>query len=171
MTTVHLADDIEREEGREHEAYPDPESALGKACAHAGLKMRDYRKLAGGRDLAGAPWTIGCGHTGPEVHPGLTWSDAQIDAALADDIQRAADSLDRALPWWRKLSDPREDVLVQMAFQMGVAGVQGFRNTLGFMRLGAFDRAAEGMLASLWAKQTPDRASRLAAQMRTGVRA
>jgi len=42
-----------------------------------------------------APWTIGVGHTGPEVHEGLEWTDAQVDAAYASDLGRrvAADSL------------------------------------------------------------------------------
>jgi len=45
-------------------AYPDPGSKDGK------------------------PWTIGWGHTGPEVVPGLTWSQAQADAAFVADISK-----------------------------------------------------------------------------------
>jgi lysozyme len=37
----------------------------------------------------GAPWTIGWGHTGPEVHPGLVWTQAQADAQLVKDMQSA----------------------------------------------------------------------------------
>lgn len=33
-------------------------------------------------------WTIGIGHTGPEVHRGLVWSDEQIKEAFAKDIER-----------------------------------------------------------------------------------
>ncbi|MBQ4675575.1 lysozyme [Aeromonas hydrophila] len=34
----------------------------------------------------GEPWTIGRGHTGPEVKPGLVWTQAQADAAFLVDI-------------------------------------------------------------------------------------
>lgn len=34
-------------------------------------------------------WTIGWGHTGPEVHEGLVWTQAQADAALVVDVQVA----------------------------------------------------------------------------------
>ncbi|MGL6378214.1 lysozyme [Aeromonas hydrophila] len=36
----------------------------------------------------GEPWTIGRGHTGPEVKPGLVWTQAQADAAFLVDIAR-----------------------------------------------------------------------------------
>lgn len=36
----------------------------------------------------GEPWTIGWGHTGPEVKPGLVWTQEQADAAFLVDIAR-----------------------------------------------------------------------------------
>jgi lysozyme len=36
-----------------------------------------------------SPWTIGYGHTGPEVHAGLVWTQAQADAALLADMAKA----------------------------------------------------------------------------------
>lgn len=36
-----------------------------------------------------APWTIGWGHTGPEVHPGLVWTQAQADAQLLTDMAKS----------------------------------------------------------------------------------
>jgi lysozyme len=144
MTTPHLAHAIEAEEGRRLHAYPDP--------------------LTGG-----APWTIGVGHTGPEVKQGLTWTDAQASAALDADIERACARLDQALPWWRDLNDPRQDVLAQMAFQIGVKGLLAFRRTLEAMRNHDYAAAAAGMRASLWARQTPARAERLARIMEAGA--
>ena len=55
-----------------------------------------------------------------------------------------------------------------MCFQMGVDGVDAFRNTLRFMEQGDYTKAATNMLASKWAKQTPVRAERHAKQMRSG---
>lgn len=41
----------------------------------------------GSRD--GNPWTIGWGHTGPEVRKGLVWTQAQCDAADLEDMREA----------------------------------------------------------------------------------
>ena len=169
MTSPRLAAAIEREEGRETCAYPDPLSPLGRACAARGLALRASVQLpAAEATLAGAPWTIGVGHTGSQVRAGLRWSDAEIDAALAGDIARACAGLDTAFPWWRSLDDARQDVLAQMAFQMGTGGLVKFRTTLAHVQAGRFAEAAEAMGKSAWARQTPARARRLAEQMRTG---
>lgn len=63
----------------------------------------------------------------------------------------------------------RADVLTSMAYQMGVDGLALFRGTLGSITNGDFDAAANGMLDSLWARQTPARARRHADVMRTGT--
>ncbi|WP_210506712.1 glycoside hydrolase family protein [Pantoea ananatis] len=66
-------------------------------------------------------------------------------------------------------NDARQDVLISMAYQMGVDGLAGFKNTLKLIAVGNFNAAADGMLNSLWAKQTPARARRHAELMRTGT--
>lgn len=87
---------------------------------------------------------------------------------LANDIMRFSKELDTRLPWWKSLDDARRGVLLSMAFQMGADGLLGFKNTLEAVRLGQYDKAADGMLHSMWAKQTPERAGRMSEQMRTG---
>lgn len=62
----------------------------------------------------------------------------------------------------------REAVLISMAYQMGVDGLNGFKGTLSSITSGRWDEAATGMLNSRWAKQTSARAKRHAEQMRTG---
>lgn len=62
----------------------------------------------------------------------------------------------------------RRDILISMAYQMGVNGLAGFKNTLAMVAAGNYAGAANGMLSSLWAKQTPARAKRHAEVMRTG---
>lgn len=73
-----------------------------------------------------------------------------------------------ALPWFTRLTEPRQAVLVGMAYQMGVSGLLKFVNTLKHVERGQYDMAANGIRASLWAKQTPARAERMAQQMTTG---
>jgi lysozyme len=86
---------------------------------------------------------------------------------LGNDIQRVTRELQSSLPWVIRLSEPRMGALMNMCFQLGLAGLLRFKNTLALIRDGRYDEAAAEMLDSTWAKQTPERARRLALQMRT----
>ena len=72
-------------------------------------------------------------------------------------------------PWFSQLSEPRQAVLVCMVFQMGIGRLLKFVNTLAAVRDQHFALAADGMQASLWGKQTPERVRRMARQMETGA--
>lgn len=96
------------------------------------------------------------------------FSEDEIDLMLKNDIAIVESSLDRSLPWWREMSDARQNVLANMCFNMGINRLLGFTNTLATMRAGRYDAAALGMLDSQWARQVGARAIRLAAVMRTG---
>lgn len=98
---------------------------------------------------------------------GITKAEAMY--LLKNDIESRKTLLLTTLPWTASLDPVRFGVLLNMSFQMGVEGLLGFRNTLSMVRLGNYFQASLGMLNSLWAKQTPERAKRLADQMRTGV--
>ncbi|MEN8282602.1 glycoside hydrolase family protein [Acinetobacter gerneri] len=87
---------------------------------------------------------------------------------LNNDIQKRLIVLEQKLTWFQSLDDARRGVLLSMAFQMGIEGLLGFKKTLEMIRIGRYADAATGMLNSLWAKQTPERAKRHAEQMRTG---
>lgn len=69
----------------------------------------------------------------------------------------------------RQCNAPRADVLYSMAYQLGVEGLTGFKETLSSIAKGDFSSAADSMLNSLWARQTPARAKRHAAVMRSGT--
>ncbi len=143
--TPHLLDDLKRDEGCRLKAYEDTVGVF----------------------------TVGYGHA--HVAPGTIWTQAQCDEALADDIAEAILLLDSHAPWWRSLNDARQDVLANMCYNLGwgngAHGLSSFHNTLAAIKAGEFERAAAGLLASRWAKQVKGRAVRLAAQMRTGIRA
>lgn len=87
---------------------------------------------------------------------------------LSNDIMRFSIELDKKIPWWKSLDDARRGVLLSMAFQMGVDGLLGFKNTLSMIQKGDYNGAAAGMLNSLWARQTPERAKRMSEQMKSG---
>lgn len=143
MTTENLIPDLMRDEGLRLSAYPDP--------------------LSGGQ-----PYTVGFGHTG-NVHPGTVWTPEQAVAALQADVAHVEALMDIQIPWWRQIDDIRQDVLVNMAFNIGVTGLAQFHNTLAAVKAGQWAQASAGMLHSAWATQVPNRAERLAEQMRTGV--
>jgi len=131
----------------------------------ADLKSDEGLRLTAYKDTVGV-WTIGYGHA--HIAPGAVWTQAQAEAALIEDVRKHNAELASALPWIAALDPVRRRVLQNMAFNLGVKGLLGFKNTLGMVRAGDYEGAARGMLNSLWAKQVKGRAVRLAEQMRTG---
>ena len=127
-----------------------------------GLRLKAYW------DPIGKVWTVGYGHTGPDVTEGTVWTLAQAEAALAEDLNTAADEVDRAFPWAESMGVVRWSVLVNMAFNMGLDGLEEFHMMLAAAQRGDWVEAAAQMLESLWATQVGDRATQLAQQMRTG---
>lgn len=144
MTTPFLAADLKHDEGCKTVAYQD---TLGI-------------------------WTVGVGHA--HVAEGTVWTMEECDAQLAADIAHAEALLDANAPWWKSLDDARQDVMVNLCFNMGwgngSSGLSSFKNTLKAIEDGDYAKAAAGLLASKWAKQVKSRATRLATQMETGVR-
>lgn len=138
------------------------------------LKIDEGCRLIAYLDTEGV-WTIGYGHTGPEVKRGLVWTQEQAEAALIKDIREHNAKLAAALPWLRKLDPVRQRVLQNMAFNLGIGsaetgkGLLGFKNTLAMIQAGRYAEAAENMLKSKWAGQVGQRAQRLSRRMKTGV--
>ena len=52
--------------------------------------------------------------------------------------------------------------LADMAYQLGVAGVLQFHTTLGHLARQEWQAAHQSALASAWARETPERAARVA---------
>jgi lysozyme len=122
-----------------------------------GLRLKPYRDSVG-------KLTLGIGRNLDDV--GISEDEAQY--MLGSDIARTVLDLDRSLPWWESLDEVRQRVILNMAFNMGVFGLLTFKNTLTMIHDGRYGDAADGMLASLWAKQVGPRALRLAQMMRDG---
>ena len=126
-----------------------------------GLRLKAYRCTAG-------VLTIGYGHTG-DVKEGDEITLHQAEVILLVDIDKHKKELDAKLPWAHKLDDARYGVLLNMAFNLGIAGLLKFKNTLKFVEQGRYADAADGILQSLWARQVGARARRLATQMNSGI--
>jgi len=112
--------------------------------------------------------TIGVGRLVDDRKSGAGLRPIEIDFLLQNDIDDRIEQLTRRLPWFQNLDDARRGALLNMAFQLGVDGLLGFKNTLKMVEDGRYSEAADNMLLSKWAQQTPARAKRMAEQMRTG---
>lgn len=113
-------------------------------------------------------WTLGVGRLiDKRKGGGITPEESAY--LLSNDIDKREAELLRRAPWMANLDPVRFGALLNMAFQMGVDGLLGFRNTLAMVRDGDYDGAASNMLHSKWAEQTPDRAKRISDQMKTGA--
>ena len=133
----------------------------------AQLRRDEGTKSAAYQDSLGF-LTIGVGRLIDSRKPGAGLRPDEIDYLLKNDIADRVAALTKALPWFSVLDDARRGVLVNMAFQLGTAGLLEFSYTLGLVRDGKYAEASMQMLKSRWASQTPERAKRLAEQMKTG---
>lgn len=143
------------------------ETFLAQLKRHEGLRLEAYKDTEG-------VLTIGWGHNceaspvdGVKVE-GDVIRRADADTLLTADLLLISTELDRALPWWRELDEPRQGVILNMGFNLGVSGLLGFRRALGAMKIGDYARAGTEMLDSRWAGQVRGRAAELARQMVLG---
>lgn len=115
------------------------------------------------KDSLGYP-TIGYGHlilSNENYKQGLTESQAD-DLLIKDLANKVADAKSIYEQYGMTGNVKLQEVLVQMVFQMGKAGVLNFKNTLGAMGRGDYKAAAAGMRNSAWYRQTTSRAEALA---------
>jgi lysozyme len=68
-------------------------------------------------------WTIGYGHTGPDVKPGLTITGAQAQALLAQDVSRAEACVNNVVAV--KLTQEEFDALVDFVYNLGAGAFRG----------------------------------------------
>ena len=107
-----------------------------------GLELQSYQDVAG-------IWTIGYGHTGPEVGPGMVITEAQAEALLIEDLERFERGVSSAVQV--RITQTQFDALVSLAYNIGVAG---FSRSTAVKRLnkGDFEGAAEAI--TWWNKAT-----------------
>jgi lysozyme len=101
-------------------AYPDPASPLAKELQRRGLWQATLRGTpipAGLLTLNGAPWTGGWGHTGADVHYGMTFSREQAVAWLRRDVASAEATVKRDVRV--ELNQEEYDSLVDLVFNIG----------------------------------------------------
>lgn len=138
---MSLIDDIKREEGFRACAYQD----------HLGY------------------WTVGHGILIDDRVPGAGITEEESEWLLSRRLEKYRREL--ADRWGAYTWQPPhvKDALLNMAYQMGVPKLLGFKRMLAALEANDYDAAARHALDSAWADQTPQRAARVAAQIEKGV--
>jgi lysozyme len=131
------------------------------------LELEEGRKPYAYQDHLGY-WTIGIGRL-IDKRKGGRLTDAEIDMLLANDIREKIAEIEDWPAWQAVKDNPcRATALLSMAFQMGANGLAGFQNSLRLVADKQWQAAAQNMLQSKWAKQTPARAKRVTQMLATG---
>lgn len=136
------------------------------------LKLAEGLSLVPYLDTVGV-WTIGYGHAlrnqmEHEVQS-LTWTKAQAEAQLREDM---ADAIHDAstFPWFATLDPVRQEVMVELAFNLGLTKLRKFVKMLAALAVQDWPRAAQELRNSRWYGQVGmRRGNRLVDALRTGA--
>ena len=105
-----------------------------------GLRLTAYQDMVG-------VWTIGYGHTGPDVKPGLVISQQQAAQLLINDLARFNNGVNALVTV--KLNQNQFDALVSFAFNLGVGSLK--KSTL-LRKLNAGDVQGAALQFKSWNK-------------------
>jgi lysozyme len=122
-----------------------------------GLKLKPYMCPAG-------KLTIGIGRNIEDV--GISEDEALY--LLRNDIENCNTDLTEMGFQFYNFSPNRWRVLVNMRFNLGPNRFRQFKKMIAALRDGDYEKAADEMMDSKWARQVGDRANRLAKMMREG---
>ncbi len=125
---------------------------------HEGMKLKPYKDTVG-------KLTIGIGRNLDDM--GIVEDEAHF--MLDNDIQRCKYELISNVLYWESIEEVRQDVLINMCFNMGISRLRSFRNMWNAIKNKDYETASEEMLDSRWATQVGNRALELAKQMKEGL--
>ena len=126
---------------------PDFKSLIERIGVNEGFRSKPYKCSEG-------VWTIG---------HGITWiTEEESLSILSGRISELHLKLSEDLDWYDRMPPEIKGVIIEMCYQIGYSGVMKFKNMIANMKDINWKGASDEMLDSLWAKQTPERANRLA---------
>ncbi len=127
-----------------------------------GVRLKVYK------DSLGYP-TVGVGHfvrPADMLHVGDTITQEQCGIFFDYDLARTVVACKRELDGWEQFPGEVQEILANMAYNLGVTGLLKFKRTLSLIRSQAYHEAADALVASLWYRQVGNRAKRLVARLR-----
>jgi lysozyme len=134
------------------------------AALRAQLTPEEGRRSRPYKDSRGY-LTVGIGRNIDAV----PFSDDEIDLMFANDVARAEAGLIAHLQWYAALDPVRKRVLIDLAFNLGTAGLLAFHQTLSAIAAGDYTAAAADLQDSIWSKEVGERAVKLEQMLRTGL--
>ena len=96
---------------------------------------------------------------------GVEYSKEEGELVFERDFQRTVDAAERLIGD-RSISNTAKEVIINMVYQIGEGGVSKFKNMWKALDNQLYGEASFQMMDSLWARQTPNRAKKLAEKMR-----
>lgn len=107
-----------------------------------GLELQAYQDIAG-------IWTIGYGHTGPDVEPGMRISERDAEELLKNDLRPREEAVARLVSV--SLNQNEFDALVSFVYNVGI---EAFRKSTARKRLNANNRIGAAEALTWWNKAT-----------------
>ena len=92
----------------------------------------------------------------------LVLSEEISEQILREKVEFLITAMNGKFDWFKEMPPEVQSVCLEMAYQLGVYGFSKFKKTIHHMKEKEFKHAADEMLDSRWAKQTPNRANMLA---------
>jgi lysozyme len=150
---MDLIENIKRHEGFREYPYIDPVIAMypnivGISKEEMSIIQKYFDKLK---------VTFGIGFTF------ITEKEALL--VLENRIKTIKKDLYYKAEWITEQPQEIQNVLIEMAYQLGVNGLLKFKKTLALIKQGKYKEASIEMLDSKWAKQTPRRAKELSERL------
>jgi lysozyme len=96
---------------------------------------------------------------------GIQYTKQEGELVFERDFQRTLEAAERLIGD-RAINNMAKEVIINMVYQIGEGGVSKFKNMWKALDTKDYGEASFQMLDSLWAKQTPARAGKLAGKMR-----
>tara|TARA_Y100001963_G_scaffold120962_1_gene169175 strand:- start:465 stop:887 length:423 start_codon:yes stop_codon:yes gene_type:complete len=89
------------------------------------------------------------------------------DIILKEKLLKINNILENRFDWYPTAPIVIQDVVVEMVYQLGYTGFSKFKKTIYYLETEQYTEAADEMLDSLWARQTPNRAKKLSEKVRS----
>ena len=125
---------------------------------HEGLRLKPYRCTAG-------KLSIGFGRNLDDK--GITEEEANW--LLSNDIEEITQQAQDNFQWFDSLDEVRQNVILDMIYNLGMAGFLKFKLMIHFLEIGDYTQASIEMKDSKWFDQVGDRAKELCKMMYTGI--
>ena len=140
---------------------------------HEGFRSHSYRCTAGkltigyGYNLTANPLRLSSIEINYNHLHGMGKNESERLLKLM--IAKITDQLEEALPAINRLDTVRQDVLINMTYNLGLVGLLKFKKMLLALEKKDYQKASIEMLNSKWKDDVGNRAQELATQMMTGA--